>query len=124
MGYLLAAKRKRSVQSKRNGYRRWFPKLLRRQSSGGCRFNPDCMRVTIQEYLYSVMANGIRTGDPSGFNKGRSSRFCEGSRARKTPEEGRGTYRPKRCGNSNKDEDNSPKTLNDKNHLASSQKFR
>ena len=28
------------------------------------------------------------------------------------------------CGNNNKDEDNSPKTLNDKNHPASSQKFR
>ena len=33
-------------------------------------------------------------------------------------------YRPKRCGNNNKDEDNSRKTLNDKNHHASSQKFR
>ena len=31
---------------------------------------------------------------------------------------------PKRCGNNNKDEDNSPKTLNDKNHQASSQKFK
>ena len=40
-----------------------------------------------------------------------------------TPEEGRRTYRPKRCGNNNKDEDNSPKTLNDKNQQASSQKF-
>ena len=59
------------------------------------------------------MANGIRTGDPRGFNKGRSSKFREGSRVRRTPEEGRGTYRPKRCGN--KDEDNSPKNLNDKN---------
>ena len=39
-------------------------------------------------------------------------------------EEGRRTYRPKRCGNNNKNEDNSPKTLNDKNHQASSQKFR
>ena len=33
-----------------------------------------------------------------------------------TPEEGRRSYRPKRCGNNNndKDEDNSPKTLNDR----------
>ena len=38
--------------------------------------------------------------------------------------EGRGTYRPKRCGNNHKDEDNSPKNLNDKNQQASSQKFR
>ena len=62
------------------------------------------------------MANGIRTGDPRGFNKGRSSKFREGSRVRQTPEEGRRTYRPKRWGNNNKDEDNSPKNLNDKNN--------
>ena len=61
------------------------------------------------------MANWIRTGDPRGFNKGRSSKFREGCRVQQAPEEGRGTYRPKRCGNNNKDEDNSPKTLNDKN---------
>ena len=35
-----------------------------------------------------------------------------------------GGHQPKCCGNNNKDEDNSPKTLNDKNHQASSQKFR
>ena len=70
------------------------------------------------------MANGIRTGDPRGFNKGRSSKFCEGSRVRQTPEEGRRTYRPKRCGNNYKDEDNSPKNLNDKNQQASFQKFK
>ncbi len=60
------------------------------------------------------MANGIRTGDPRGFNKGRSSKFREGSRVRQTPEEGQRTYWPKRCGNNNKDEDNSLKNLNDK----------
>ena len=70
------------------------------------------------------MANEIRTGDPRGFNKGRSSKFREGSRVRQTPEEGRRTYQPKRCGNNNKDEDNSLKKLNDKNQQASSQKFR
>ena len=41
-----------------NGYRRWFPKLLRRQSSGGCRFNPHYRRVTIQEYLILVPCYG------------------------------------------------------------------
>ena len=70
------------------------------------------------------MANGIRTGDPRGFNKGHSSKFREGSRVRQTPEEGQRTHRPKRCGNNNKDVDNSPKTLNDNNQRASSQKFR
>ena len=68
------------------------------------------------------MANGIRTGNLCGFNKGCSLKFCEGSRVRQTPEEGRRTYRLKRCGNN--DEDNSLKTLNDKNHQASFQKFR
>ena len=57
------------------------------------------------------MANRIRTGDPHGFNKGHSSKFCEGSQVRQTPEEGQRTYQPKRCGNNNKDEDNSPKNL-------------
>ena len=42
-------------------------------------------------------------------------------RVRQTPEEGRRTYRPKCCGNNNKDEENSPKNLNDKNQQASSQ---
>ena len=72
------------------------------------------------------MVNGIRTGDSHGFSKGRSSKFREGSRVRQTLEEGRRTYWPKRCGNNNnnKDEDNSPKNLNDKNQQASSQKFR
>ena len=60
------------------------------------------------------MANGIRTSDPHGFNKERSSKFREGSRFRQTPAEGQRTYRPKRCGNNNKDEDNSLKTLKDK----------
>ena len=58
------------------------------------------------------MANGIRTGNPHGFNKGRSLKFHECSRVRQTPEEGRRIYRPKRCGNNNKDEDDSLKTLN------------
>ena len=70
------------------------------------------------------MVNGIRTGDPRGFNKRCSLKFCVGSPVRQTPEEGQRTYRLKRCGNNNKDEENSPKTLNDKNHQASSQKFR
>ena len=60
----------------------------------------------------------MNTGDPCGFNKGHSSKFGEGSRVQQTSEEGWRTYRPKRCGNNNKDEDNSPKTLNDKNQQA------
>ena len=60
------------------------------------------------------MANGIRTGNPHGFNKGRSWKFHEGSWVQQTPEEGRRTYWLKCCVNNNKDEDNSLKTLNDK----------
>ena len=64
------------------------------------------------------MVNGIRTSDPRGLNKGRGSKFRVGSRVRQeTPEEGRWTHQPKRCENNNKDEDNSPKTLNDKNRF-------
>ena len=60
----------------------------------------------------------VELGNIHRFNKGRSSKFREGSRVRQTPEEGRRTYRPKRYGNNNKDEDNSPKTLNDKKNIA------
>ena len=60
------------------------------------------------------MANGIRTGNPRVLNDGRSLKFRVGSRVWQTPEEGRRIYRPKRCGNNNKDEDNSTKTVNDK----------
>ena len=70
------------------------------------------------------MVNGIRTGDPPRLNKERGSKFRVESRVRqKTPEEGRGIYRPKRYEHKNK-EDNSLKTLNDKYHQASSQIFR
>ena len=82
------------------------------------------LAITGYKYSYPVMANGIRTGDSRGFNKGRSSKFREGSRVRQTSEEGRRTYGPKRCENNTKDEDNNPKTLNDNNQQASSQKFR
>ena len=70
------------------------------------------------------MVNGIRTSNPRGFNKGHSWKFCLSSQVRQTSKGGRRTYRPKHCGNNNKNEDNSPKTLNDENHQALSQKFR
>ena len=59
------------------------------------------------------MANGMKTSDLRGFNKGRSLKFIVGFRVRQIPEEDRRTYRTKRSRNSYKDEDNSPKTLND-----------
>ncbi len=63
------------------------------------------------------MVKRIRTGDPRGLNIGHSLKFCVGSRPRQeTPEEGQRIYRPKHCRNNNKDEENSPKTLNDKNN--------
>ena len=70
-----------------------------------------------QLYLLIYLSIYLSTGDPCGFNKGGNSKFREGSRVRQTPEEGRRTYRPKRCGNNNKDGDNSPKTLNDKDEI-------
>ena len=50
---------------------------------------------------------------PRGFNKGHSSKFHLGSPVQQTLKEGWRTYRPKRYGNNNKDEDNNPKTLNE-----------
>ena len=69
------------------------------------------------------MAKWIRTGDRRGYNKGRSSKFCVGSRVRQKSEEGLMTYRPKRCGNNNKDESNSPENLNDKKYIYCPRKF-
>ena len=53
---------------------------------------------------------------------GRGSKFSLGSWVRETSEEGQRIHRPKFSEYNNKEEDNSPKTLNDKNLLASSQK--
>ena len=94
----------------------WFPslKVFRLLSSSLFLFSHHFDR-----YVLRPSSGVCRTRKPS-----RNFKLREGSRVRQTPEEGRKTYRPKRCGNNNKDEDNSPKTLNDKNHLASSQKFR
>ena len=62
---------------------------------------------------------------PYGLNKGHDLKFCVGSQVQQaTLKEGWRTHWLKRCEYNNKDEDNSLKTLNDKNHQASSQKFR
>ena len=64
------------------------------------------------------MVYGIRASDPRWLNKGRGSKFLVGSQVQQeTPEEGRRTYRPKRSEYNNKDEDNSPKTLNDRIYM-------
>ena len=71
----------------------------------------------------------MKTGYPRRLNKGLGSKFRdgsfrvrEGSRARQEiPEEGRRAYRPKRCTDNNKDEDNSPNNADYTNHQASSQ---
>ena len=60
------------------------------------------------------MVNGIRASNPCGLNKGHGSKFYVGSQVRQeTPEEGERTHWLKREYN-NKNEDNSPKTWNDK----------
>ncbi len=48
------------IMNRIKGYRPSFPRLLSMQSSGGYRFNPDCTRVTIQEYLTLVPGYGKR----------------------------------------------------------------
>ena len=78
-----------------------------------------CLRGCFTSFLEST---GVACSD-SVCHKVRSSKFREGSRVRQLPG-GRRTYRTKRSGNKNKDEDDSPKKLNDKNHQASSPKSR
>ena len=71
------------------------------------------------------MVNRIRASDTPRLNKRHSSKFCLGSQVQQEiPEEGQRTYQPKRCEYDNKVEDNNSKTMNDKNHQASTQKFR
>ena len=65
------------------------------------------------------MVHRISASDPRGLNKGRGLMFCVGSRVRQeTPEEDWRKYRPKRCKYNKKDEDNSPKTLNDETAIS------
>ena len=71
-----------------------------------------------------VIVSRIRASDPHRLNKGCGSKFCVGSRVQQgTSEEGQETCQLK-CEYNNKDEDNRPKILQNKNHQASSQKFR
>ena len=72
--------------------------------------------------MYLIIVNGIRTSDPHWLNKGCGLKFHIGSWVwQEIPEEG---WRTHHCKYNNKDEDYSPKTLNNKDHQASSQKFR
>ena len=61
------------------------------------------------------MINGIRASDSNELQKWRGSNLHVGSWIQQeTPEEGRRKHRSKRYEYNNKDEDNIPKTLNDK----------
>ena len=62
------------------------------------------------------MVYKIKASDPHGLNKGRGLKFCEGSQVLQD-EEGRRTYCPKHYECSGIEEDNSSKSLNDKNCL-------
>ena len=62
------------------------------------------------------MVNGIGTIYLCDFDKRFGSKFRVGFRIQhETPEEGRRTYRPKRCEYNKKENDDSTNTLNDKN---------
>ena len=70
------------------------------------------------------MVNRIRAIYPHWLNKVFGLKFCVGSQVQhETLEEGQRTYQPKCCEYNNKDEDNSPKTLNDKKVLTSHYDF-
>ena len=64
------------------------------------------------------MVNGFRPSETRGLNGRRASKSHLGSRVQQeTSEEGWSIYRPKRYEYKNKDEDNSPKTMNDKKQV-------
>ena len=64
------------------------------------------------------MVNGIRANNLHRLNKGHSTKFRVDSKVwQETPEEGRGTHQSKHCEYNNRYDDNSQKTLNDKNIL-------
>ena len=63
--------------------------------------------------MYSIMVNEIRASGPGRLNKGCGWTFRVGSRVRRETRE----Y-------NNKNEHNSPKTLNDKNDQVSSQELK
>ena len=73
--------------------------------------------------MYPDIVNGIGKIYSLGLKKGFGSKFRGSSRVRQETPESRRMYRPK-CSayNKDEDEDNSPNILNDKHHLASSQK--
>ena len=87
-----------------------FGRYVLRPSSGVCRTREPSRNCELRPLL---KPRGSPVLIPLAINSC-SSKFREGSRVRQIPEEGRRTYRPKRCENNNKDEDHSPKNLNDK----------
>ena len=74
-----------------------------------------CVKFFFQLYIYILNKEENITTDirnSRGLNKGRGSKFPEGSRVQlETPEEYQRTYRPKRCEYINKDEENNLKTI-------------
>ena len=70
-------------------------------------------RLHVQSWLQASKNIGILNTCTRLWLRESEQVTLESSRVRQTHEEGRRTYRPKRCRNNNKDEDNSPKTLND-----------
>ena len=61
------------------------------------------------------MVMRIRASEPSGLNKGSGLKFLVGSRTQQeTPQEGWRIHQSEHCEYNNKNENNNPKTLNDK----------
>ena len=68
--------------------------------------------------VFGLLYSSLVLFPQCGFNRGCGSKFHVGYWVQQTPEEGWRTYQPKHCGNNDKDEDNSPKTLDDKNIIS------
>ena len=73
-------------------------------------------QYTSTYHLYPIMVNRSRTSVTCGLNKGRGSKFFVDSLIRQeTPEDGWRIYQRKRYEYNNKNEDNGPKILSNKN---------
>ena len=96
------------------------PKLLRRQSSEGCRFNPDCPRVTNSGILNTCTRLWLTESEQATPVDSIKDRVRSST---KVPDfynhlkKAGGHIGQNVMENNNKDEGNSPKTLNDKKNI-------
>ena len=105
-----------SISPRTNAFRRSSSLTLSKQHVSPLYILPQLHRMDYTQFLVKLYFVG-------GLNLEATFSKIEPPLKEETLKESRRTHRPKRCEYHNKDEDNSPNTLNDRNHQASSKKF-